>query len=96
MKFILKTNTKQILKVTKGEFPILNVGTGQNIYIKKLAELIKNKINYKGKINFNSKYPDGTMKKNLDSSKIRKLGWKPKTDLQKGIEKVIKYKLETM
>lgn len=91
--FLLKINSKKLLKVTKGEFPILNIGTGENVSIKKLANMIKKIIKFDGKIKFNYKYPDGTMKKNLNSSKIRKLGWKPKINLKSGLEKVIKYKL---
>ena len=88
---ILKSKKNKILKVTKGDFPILNVGTGENISIKKLAEMIKKQINFKGKIFFNKNFPDGTMKKN---SRIKKkLGWKPKVNLKLGIEKVVKYKL---
>ena len=91
--FILKTKSKNILKISKSEFPILNVGTGHNVSIKKLAMMIKKILNFNGKIIFNNKYPDGTMKKNLNSSKIKKLGWKPKISLKSGLEKIIKYKL---
>jgi GDP-L-fucose synthase len=90
---IIKSKKNKILKVTKGDFPILNVGTGENISIKKLAEMIRKQINFKGKIFFNKNFPDGTMKKNLNSSRIKKLGWKPKVNLKLGIEKVVKYKL---
>ena len=55
--------------------------------------MIKKILNFNGKIIFNNKYPDGTMKKNLNSSKIKKLGWKPKISLKSGLEKIIKYKL---
>ena len=55
--------------------------------------MIKKILNFNGKIKFNSKYPDGTMKKNLNSSKIKKLGWKPKISLKSGLEKIIKYKM---
>ena len=65
------------------------MGGSKNVSIKDLAYLIKKIINYRGKIIFNKKYPDGTYKKNLDSSKIRKLNWRPATNLQKGIAKTI-------
>ena len=91
--FVLKLNTRKLLRVTKGNFPILNVGTEQNISIRSLAILIKKLINYKGKIIFNSKFPDGTIKKNLNSYKIKKLGWKPKINLKEGLERIIKTKL---
>jgi GDP-L-fucose synthase len=91
--FILKTKSKNILKISKSEFPILNVGTGHNVSIKKLAMIIKKILNFNGRIVFNNKYPDGTMKKNLNWSKIKKLGWKPKISLKSGLEKIINYKL---
>lgn len=91
--FVLKLNTRKLLRVTKGNFPILNVGTEQNISIRSLAILIKKLINYKGEIIFNSKFPDGTIKKNLNSYKIKKLGWKPKINLKEGLERIIKTKL---
>lgn len=91
--FLLKIDSKKLLKVTKNKFPILNIGSGESISIKKLAILIKQIIKFDGKVIFNNKYPDGTMKKNLNSSKILKLGWKPKISLKSGLERVIKYKL---
>ena len=74
------------------DFPIFNIGTGRNISIKNLANLISKKINYKGRIIFNSYYPDGTKKKDLNSQKIRSLGWKPKITLEKGIDIILKKK----
>ncbi len=85
----LNLSKNKIKKVFKSKFPLMNVGTGENISIKKLAFLIKKMINFKGKIKFNSSYPDGTYKKNLNSNKIAQLGWKPKITLKDGLEKVI-------
>ena len=66
-----------------------NVGVGQDIAIKDLAKLIATVVGYKGKIEFDTTKPDGAMRKLLDSSRIKKLGWKPKFDLQQGINKII-------
>jgi hypothetical protein len=49
-----------------------------------------NKIQYKGKIFFNKKYPNGVMKKNIDICRIKKLGWKSKFKLSKGLDIVLK------
>ena len=68
----------------------INVGTGHEISIKNLAIKISKIVKFKGKINFNTKYPDGTPRKILDSTKIYKLGWRPKINLEKGITKTIK------
>ena len=64
----------------------INVGTGHEISIAKLAKLIKKLINYNGIIFYNKKYPDGTFRKILESSKIKKLGWKSKIKLEVGIK----------
>ena len=91
--FLLKSSKSKILRASGNKFPIFNVGSSENISIRKLSFLIKNFVNFEGKIIFNKRYPDGTMKKNLNSNKIRKLGWKPKIKLKSGLLKVIKSKL---
>ena len=65
---------------------LYNIGSGNEISIDSLAKLIKEKIGFTGKINYDSSYPDGTPRKLLDSNKINKLGWKPKISLENGIE----------
>ena len=64
----------------------LNIGSGQELTIFKLAKLISKTIKYKGKIIYNKKFPNGTPRKLLDSSKINKLGWKTKIKLEAGIK----------
>lgn len=63
----------------------INIGTGKDLPIKELAELISGTIGFGGHISWNSDYPDGTFKKQLDVSKIHSLGWKPKVSLEDGI-----------
>ena len=67
----------------------LNVGTGLDIKISALAEKIANALNYEGKIIWDINKPDGTPKKQLDISKIIKLGWEPKINLDEGIKLTI-------
>ena len=69
----------------------MNIGTGSDISIGELAKIIAHKMGYQGKIIFNSTYPDGTMQKLLDVSKIKSLGWKPEISLEDGLDKVIKH-----
>jgi len=64
-----------------------NVGTGKEITIKKLAEMIKEVVGYKGELKFNAEKPDGTPRKLLDVSKLTAAGWKYKIELKSGIEK---------
>ena len=68
----------------------LNVGSGMEISILNLAKLISKTINYNGKIKFNRRYPDGTPRKILDTTKIKKLGWRPKISLVDGIKQSVK------
>ncbi|MCD8544064.1 MAG: GDP-L-fucose synthase [Sulfurospirillum cavolei] len=72
----------------------INIGTGIDISIKELAELIKNIIGFKGELYFNTEKPDGTMKKLTDVSKLNSLGWKYKMDLESGIKEIYKWYLQ--
>ena len=64
---------------------ILNIGTGEDISIGEFAALIGDVVGYDGKIEFDTSRPDGMPRKLLDVSKIRKLGWAPKTALRDGL-----------
>ena len=65
---------------------IINVGTGEDISIKDLAEMIKKVVGYNGKIIWDISKPDGTPRKLLDVSKIKTLGWKYQIKLENGIK----------
>ena len=67
----------------------MNVGTGIDISIKELAELIASEIGYEGEIKWDKSKPDGTPKKQLDISKITSLGWEPKTSFDEGLNLTI-------
>ena len=64
----------------------VNVGTGQEVSIKELAETVKKVVGYQGKIIWTAAMPDGTPRKLTDVSKIHGLGWKHKVDLEEGIK----------
>ena len=66
---------------------IINVGTGTDLTIKSLADLIKKVVGFEGKIVWDKTKPDGTPRKLLNVKKINKLGWKTKTNLESGIKK---------
>ena len=82
-----------ILK-NKINYDFINIGGGEHYSIKKIAFLIKEITKYKGKIIFNKKYPDGVKRRQLNSSKIKKLGWKPKIKLKDGLKEYHNYYLE--
>ena len=65
----------------------INVGSEKELTIKELAETIKEVIDFKGTINFDSSKPDGSTRKFLNSERINKLGFKPKIDLKEGLIK---------
>lgn len=63
----------------------LNVGSGREISIKELAQFIKNRVGFKGTFYFNSDKPDGTMRKVIDVSKLKSLGWSYSVEIEDGI-----------
>jgi GDP-L-fucose synthase len=66
----------------------VNVGTGEDLSIKELAEIVKNTVGFKGDLVFNTEKPDGTPRKLLDVTKINNLGWKHQIHLTDGIASV--------
>ena len=68
---------------------LLNVGTGIDISIKDLAKLISQSVGFRGKTEWDITKPDGTLKKQLDVSKLMSLGWKPRITLKEGIKNAI-------
>ncbi|WP_127579959.1 GDP-L-fucose synthase [Paenibacillus koleovorans] len=64
---------------------IVNIGTGQDITIRELTELIISIVGYEGNIHFNSSKPDGTPRKLVDTSKLLNLGWKARIPLKDGL-----------
>jgi GDP-L-fucose synthase len=66
----------------------INIGTGEDISISELAQLIKTIVGYSGELVYNTTKPDGTMVKLTDPSKLHALGWKHKVQLEEGIRRV--------
>lgn len=87
---VLNTSKNKLFKLCNNSFPIINVGTGDIYSIKQLANIIKKKVGYTGKVFFNKKYPNGIIKKDINSNRIKKLNWKPKFNLEKGLDMVLK------
>lgn len=91
IRIVLNTSNRKILKLSKNKFPILNIGSGDIYSIKNLANLIKKKVGFKGNIFFDKKYPNGVAKKNLNYDRIKALNWRPKINLTKGLDIILKY-----
>ena len=64
---------------------LVNIGTGEDVSIKELAELVKDVVGFEGELAFDTSKPDGTPRKLLDVTKLRSLGWRHKTELREGI-----------
>ena len=64
---------------------IINVGSGTDVTIKKLAEMVRDAVGYEGEIAWDTTQPDGTPRKLMDGTRIRELGWEPKVPLPEGI-----------
>lgn len=69
----------------------VNIGTGEDVSIKELAETIMNIVGFEGNLIFDASKPDGAPRKLLDVSKINTLGWKHQTSLEKGIQKTLNW-----
>ena len=67
--------------------PLLNLGSGTDLTISELANLLKDVIGFDGPIIFDASKPDGTMRKLMDSSRLNKLGWMVSTSLKDGLRK---------
>jgi GDP-L-fucose synthase len=73
---------------------IINIGVGEDITIRELAQMIKDIVGFKGSIQYDSSKPDGTPRKLLDVSRLRSLGWQPKISLREGIEMTYRWYVE--
>lgn len=81
-----------LLENYQGEIA-LNVGTGSDVSIKELAELIREIVGYDGAMAWDTTKPDGTPRKLLDVSRIKSLGWSPKISLEDGIRRTYEWYL---
>ena len=72
----------------------LNLGTGVDVTIRELAETVKDVVGYEGGLEFDSTKPDGTMRKLLNVSRAKNMGWEAKVSLREGIEKTYRWFLE--
>ena len=67
----------------------INVGTGSDVTIRELAEIIKTHVGFEGSLNFDVSKPDGTPRKLMDVSKMDQLGWRHRIPLEEGIERTV-------
>ena len=83
--FVMNLEKKIFYDQTKHMLSHINVGTGIDITIKDLSQMIAKIIGFKGELVFDQSRPDGTPRKLLDVSKLHKLGWKSSINLETGL-----------
>ena len=86
---IMNLSKKKYQQISGDKFQFINVGSGSDISIKNLAKLISSIVKFKGKMIFDKSKPDGTYRKLMDNTRLKKLKWKPKISLEIGIKKTI-------
>lgn len=83
---VMQLDTKKYMEILGDGVTHLNIGTGIDLEIKELAALIKKIVGYSGEIRFDDAKPDGTPRKLLDISRLKKMDWAPSVSLQKGLQ----------
>jgi GDP-L-fucose synthase len=74
--------------------PLINIGTGEDLTIRELAEMVCRVVGFTGQLKFDSTRPDGTPRKLLDVTRIQSLGWHARTPLEEGIRRVYEASVE--
>ena len=74
----------------------INVGTGKELTIRQLSELIVKTVGFEGEIEFDTSKPDGTMRKLIDVSKLHSLGWTHKVEIEEGVQKLFDWYKSTI
>jgi GDP-L-fucose synthase len=93
--YVMNLDKKIYNEKISSECNHINVGSEKELSINELAEIIKEVINFKGKINFDPSKPDGSLRKLLNSERINKLGFKPKIHLKEGLIKTYQDYIKT-
>ena len=83
--FVLELDEKTYKANIKPMLSHINVGTGKDITIRKMAEIMKEVVDYKGKLTFDATKPDGAPRKLIDVTRLENMGWRYTTDLEKGL-----------
>lgn len=83
---LMSIETKKYKSSVNPRISHINIGSGEEVSIRKLAEIISEVVGYKGIIEWDETKPDGVPRKLIESSKIFEIGWKPKYNLRKGLE----------
>lgn len=88
--YLMNLNKKSYYKYTSDKCSHINVGSGEDLSIKELSQLIKETVGYEGEIIFDLSKPDGTLRKAVNSERIYDMGFKPQVSLKDGLKKTYK------
>jgi GDP-L-fucose synthase len=91
--FVLELDEKTYKANTQPMLSHINVGTGKDVTIKKMAETMKQVVGYEGNLTFDTTKPDGSPRKLIDVSRLSNMGWKYSIDLEEGFKKTYKWYL---
>jgi GDP-L-fucose synthase len=92
--FVLELDEGTYKANTQPTLSHINVGTGKDITIREMAEIMKQVVGYKGRITFDTTQSDGAPRKLIDITKLESIGWKYKVDLENGLKKTYEWCLE--
>ena len=92
--FVLELDEETYQSNTKPMLSHINVGTGIDITIREMAEVMKQVVGYEGKLTFDAAKPDGAPRKLIDVSRLSSMGWKYSIDLKDGLKKTYKWYLK--
>ena len=85
--FLLNLPEDRFTELTNPEVtPLINIGVGEDVTIREVAELVKAAVGYEGELKLDSTKPDGTPRKLLDVGRLAALGWKAQTPLVAGLK----------
>jgi len=92
--FVLELDEETYQANTKSMLSHINVGTGKDVTIREMAETIKEIVDYKGKLIFDTTKPDGAIRKLIDVTRLSDMGWEYSVDIKDGLSKTYEWYLE--
>ena len=91
--FVLELDEKTYQANTKPMLSHINIGTGKDVTVREIAEIMKEVVGFKGNLTFDIQKPDGSPRKLIDVSRLSNMGWKYSIDLEEGLKKTYKWYL---
>ena len=92
--FVLELDEETYKANTQSMLSHINVGTGKDITIREMAETMKEVVGFEGKLTFDTTKPDGALRKLIDVTRLKNMGWGYTTNLQEGLRKTYDWYLQ--